>query len=44
MTSSQDRPVPQSGTKPYPYRTFWAILLLVGNLLIAGIYFHVLDL
>lgn len=38
-----DRPVPQTGNPPYPYRTFWAILLLVGNLAVAGIYFHVLN-
>jgi len=37
-------PVPNSGNPPYRFRTFWAIVLLIGNFLIAGIYFHILDL
>ncbi len=44
QTSKKKMPVPQSGEPPYQFRTFWAIVLLVGNLIVAGIYFHVLDL
>jgi photosystem I protein len=43
MTTNQDRPVPQTGSKPYPYRTFWAVVLLVGNIIIASIYFHIFN-
>jgi len=28
---------------PYPFRTFWALVLLAGNFLVAAIYFHVLN-
>ncbi|MBD2091655.1 photosystem I protein PsaX [Microcoleus sp. FACHB-1515] len=28
---------------PYPYRTFWALLLLAGNFLIAAFYFGILH-
>lgn len=31
-------------TKPtYTFRTFWAIVLLAVNFLVAAIYFHVLN-
>ncbi|AFZ49175.1 photosystem I protein PsaX [Dactylococcopsis salina] len=43
-TSTKKMPVPQSGQPPYRFRTFWALVLLVGNLIVAGIYFHVLNL
>lgn len=43
MATNQDRPVAQSGSAPYPYRAFWAILLLVGNIIIASIYFHIFN-
>ncbi|MBZ8182584.1 photosystem I protein PsaX [Oscillatoria salina] len=41
---ANDRPVPQSGKPPYPFRTGWAIFLLAGNLLIAAMYFHIINL
>ncbi|MBW4651109.1 MAG: photosystem I protein PsaX [Kastovskya adunca ATA6-11-RM4] len=43
QAKKSDRPVPQSGKPPYPYRTAWAIFLLLGNFLIAAIYFHVVS-
>jgi photosystem I protein len=29
--------------KPYPFRTFWALLLLAGNFLVAAFYFGILK-
>ncbi|PSO57706.1 MAG: photosystem one PsaX [Cyanobacteria bacterium QH_8_48_120] len=40
----EELPVPQSGSPPYPYRTAWAVVLLVGNFLVAAIYFHLINL
>ncbi|NJL83056.1 MAG: photosystem I protein PsaX, partial [Chloroflexaceae bacterium] len=40
---AKNRPVPQSGNPPYPYRTLWAGLLLAGNILIAAVYFHLVN-
>ena len=31
-------PVTKTGKPPYPFRTFWALLLLGVNLLVAAIY------
>lgn len=31
------------GKPPYPYRTFWALVLLAGNFLIAAFYFGILH-
>jgi photosystem I protein len=28
---------------PYPYRTFWALVLLVGNFVVAAFYFGILK-
>ncbi|MGB3191580.1 photosystem I protein PsaX [Lyngbya sp. PCC 8106] len=28
---------------PYPFRTFWAIVLLAINLLVAAYYFHIIE-
>ncbi|PSO46950.1 MAG: photosystem one PsaX [Cyanobacteria bacterium SW_9_44_58] len=42
-TSADKMPVPQSGQPPYRFRTIWALVLLAVNLLVAAIYFHVLD-
>ncbi len=28
---------------PYPFRSFWAILLLAINLLVAAYYFHIIQ-
>lgn len=39
----KDMPVPQSGHPPYPFRTAIGIILLLGNILVALIYFHILD-
>ena len=33
----------KTGKAPYTFRTFWALVLLAGNFLIAAIYFHVLN-
>ncbi|MBD2101444.1 photosystem I protein PsaX [Leptolyngbya sp. FACHB-261] len=41
MTTSKG-PI-QTGKKPYPFRTFWALLLLAGNILVALIYFRILN-
>lgn len=35
--------VTKTGNPPYPYRTFWALLLLAGNFLVAAIYFHIVN-
>ncbi len=43
-TSAKKMPVPQSGQPPYRFRTFWVSVLLVGNMIVAGIYFHLLNL
>ena len=42
-TNKSNRPVPQTGNPPYPYRTVWALVLLVGNFIVAAIYFHILS-
>ena len=42
-SSTKNRPVPQTGNPPYPYRTAWALFLLAGNFLIAAIYFHIVS-
>lgn len=31
------------GTFPYPFRLFWALVLLFGNFLVAAFYFHILE-
>jgi len=39
-----DAPVAKTGAKfPYPFRLFWAIVLLLGNFLVAAYYFHILE-
>ncbi|HEY9603956.1 MAG TPA: photosystem I protein PsaX [Allocoleopsis sp.] len=39
-----ESPVAKSGgTFPYPFRLFWALVLLFGNLLVAAFYFHILE-
>lgn len=35
--------VAQTGKPPYPYRTFWALVLLLGNFLVAAFYFGILH-
>jgi photosystem I 4.8kDa protein len=35
--------VATTGKPPYPFRTGWALLLLLGNFLIAAFYFGVLK-
>jgi len=41
--SEKKMPVAQYGEPPYRFRTFWALVLLAGNLLVAAIYFHILN-
>lgn len=41
--SEKKMPVAQYGEPPYRFRTFWALLLLAGNVLIAAIYFEILN-
>jgi photosystem I 4.8kDa protein len=46
MTSNQARMkagVSTSGKPPYPFRSTWALLLLLGNFLIAAFYFGILK-
>ncbi|HEY9666597.1 MAG TPA: photosystem I protein PsaX [Coleofasciculaceae cyanobacterium] len=39
-----DAPVAKTGAKPpYPFRLFWALVLLLGNFLVAAFYFHILE-
>ncbi|NEO28219.1 MAG: photosystem one PsaX [Kamptonema sp. SIO4C4] len=38
-----ERPVPQSGQPPYTFRLIWGVALLAVNVLVAAIYFHILD-
>ncbi len=38
-----EAPVANSGTPPYPFRLFWALVLLFGNLLVAAYYFHIIQ-
>ncbi len=35
--------VPETGKPPYPFRTIISLILLGGNILIAAIYFHVVN-
>lgn len=37
-TKTPTAPVTKTGNPPYPFRTFWALLLLGVNLLVAAIY------
>jgi photosystem I protein len=39
-----DTAVAKTGAKPpYPFRLFWALVLLLGNFVVAAFYFHVLE-
>lgn len=39
-----DAPVAKTGAKPpYPFRLFWALVLLLGNFVVAAFYFHILE-
>lgn len=40
---AQEKPVIGGRKPPYPYRTFWALVLLAGNFLIAAFYFRILH-
>jgi photosystem I 4.8kDa protein len=33
----------KTGKPPYPFRTFWALVLLVGNFVVAAYYFGILK-
>jgi photosystem I protein len=39
----QDMAVVNSGKFPYPYRLFWALVLLFGNFVVAAFYFHIIE-
>lgn len=41
--AANNRAVTKTGRPPYPFRTITALILLAGNLLVAGIYFHVIN-
>jgi photosystem I protein len=44
MTKNYEAPVAKSGAKPpYPFRLFWAALLLGVNFLVAAYYFHIIE-
>lgn len=47
MTSQAKRPdgaVAKTAAKPpYPFRLFWALVLLLGNFIVAAFYFHILE-
>lgn len=44
MASTAGKDVANTGAKPpYTYRTAWALLLLVGNFIVAAFYFHILE-
>jgi photosystem I protein len=37
-------PVAKTAAKPpYPFRLFWALVLLFGNFVVAAFYFHILE-
>lgn len=38
-----EAPVANSGKPPYPFRVFWALVLLFGNFLVAAFYFHLIQ-
>ncbi|MBW4471083.1 MAG: photosystem I protein PsaX [Stenomitos rutilans HA7619-LM2] len=38
QAKKQGPPVTKTGNPPYPFRTFWALLLLGINFLVAAIY------
>jgi len=39
-----DKPVAQTAAKPpYPFRTVVSLILLLGNFLVAAIYFHSIN-
>lgn len=33
----------KTGNPPYPFRTFWALVLLAGNFIVAAYYFGILK-
>ncbi|MBD1924144.1 photosystem I protein PsaX [Microcoleus sp. FACHB-831] len=35
--------VPKTSNPPYPFRTIVLLILLAGNFLVAGIYFHLIN-
>lgn len=48
MTAQATKPVgtevaKTSGNPPYPFRTIISLVLLAGNILVAAIYFHVVN-
>ncbi|ERN41709.1 PsaX family [Rubidibacter lacunae KORDI 51-2] len=46
MTTNAEKPtmpVARSGQPPYPFRTAMGIFLLVVNVVVAAIYFHIFN-
>ncbi len=43
QNSEKKMKVPQYGEPPYRFRTFWAIVLLAVNFLVAAIYFQIFN-
>lgn len=44
QSKKYEAPVANTGAKPpYPFRLFWALVLLFGNFLVAAYYFHILE-
>jgi photosystem I protein len=43
QTKKYDAPVAKTGKPPYPFRLFWALVLLFGNFVVAAFYFHILE-
>lgn len=46
MTAQAKQPkgsLTKTSNPPYPFRTIVLLILLAGNFLVAGIYFHILN-
>uniref|UniRef100_B8HYN3 Photosystem one PsaX n=1 Tax=Cyanothece sp. (strain PCC 7425 / ATCC 29141) TaxID=395961 RepID=B8HYN3_CYAP4 len=43
MTTGRTNPVAKTNKPTYVFRTFWALLLLAINFIVAAYYFHILT-
>jgi photosystem I protein len=43
QSKKMNAPVAKSGKPPYPFRLFWALVLLLGNFIVAAFYFHIIE-
>jgi photosystem I protein len=44
QAKKSNAPVAKTGAKPpYPFRLFWALVLLLGNFAVAAFYFHIIE-